>query len=180
MPGAFLAGWYAIEAYRVAGALGFPLDDSWIHAQCTRNIAIGQGFTYTGGQWVSGSTAPAWTVVLAAGYVVVRNIIAAAYLLGLIFQAIAGYYGFRLAEWLGAPRGVAALAGATVALTPVMTWGAVSGMEVPLAAELVLAGVYHHFRLRNAEGWRRHIGIALLGASALARPESLAIVAVVL
>jgi hypothetical protein len=53
-------------------------------------------------------------------------------------------------------------------------------MEVPLAAALVLAGVYHHFRLRNAESWRRHIGIALLGASALARPESLAIVAVVL
>jgi hypothetical protein len=180
LPGALLAAWYAIDAYRLIGTLGFPLDDSWIHAQFARNIATGHGFTYTGGEWVSGSTAPAWTLILAAGYAVLRNIIAAAYLLGMIGQGVAGYYGFRIAELFGSPRPVAALAGTTVALAPVMTWGAVSGMEVPLSAALVLAGVYHHFRFRHAESWRRHIGMALLGASALARPENLAVVAVVL
>jgi arabinofuranosyltransferase len=180
LPGAILAALFAVEAYRLIGSLGFPLDDSWIHAQFARNVATGHGFTFTGGQWVSGSTAPAWTIGLAAGYLILRNIVAAAYVLGLICQLAAGYYGFRIAELFGSPRPVAALAGTVVGVTPVITWGAVSDMEVPLAATLVLAGLYHHFRLRAERGWRRHAGMALLGASALARPESLAVVVVVL
>jgi hypothetical protein len=179
IPGAVLAAWYATDAFRVTGAIGFPLDDSWIHAQFARNIATGRGFTYTGGQWVSGSTAPAWTLLLAAGYLITRHIVSAAFVLGVVCQGFAAYYALRLAERLGASRVAAALAGALVGVTPVLVWGAVSGMEVPLAAALALAGIYHHFSGRDAPGMRRHAGAALLGASALARPESLAIAGVV-
>lgn len=179
LPGAALAAWYAFEAYRLSGTSGFPLDDSWIHAQFARNIATGRGFTYTGGEWVSGSTAPAWTLLLAVGYFFTRNIIVAAIALGLMCQAAVGWYALRLAELAGAPRPLAVLAGLCAGVTQAIVWGAVSGMEVPLASALVLAGMYYHFRWREERGVRTHAGSALLGVSALARPENLAIAGVV-
>src|SRR5207249_2556866 len=51
---------------RIAGAAGFPLDDSWIHLQFARNIAEGAGFSYNPGVPVAGSTAPLWTLLFAA------------------------------------------------------------------------------------------------------------------
>ena len=180
LPGTLFAIWYAYGAYRLAGTLGFPLDDSWIHAQFARNVATGLGFTYTGGQWVSGSTAPAWTLLLAAGFFVTRDAVASALLMGIVTQFISGLYAARLAHLLGTPLLPALLAGTFVVIMPAVTWGAVSGMEVPLATALVLAGVYHHFAGRHAEGPRRYLGAALLGASALARPENLVIAGLVL
>jgi len=179
-PGACLAIWYIVRSYAVVGTLGFPLDDSWIHAQFARNLATGQGFTYTGGQWVSGSTAPGWTVLLAGAYLVLRNIVAAGFALGVLLQLVAGYYGIRLAQLFGVHPPVALMAGTLVVIIQVMAWGAVSGMEVPLAAALVLAGLYYHFHARERPGPIRHAGAFLLGASVLARPENLAVVAVLL
>ncbi|HSE93995.1 MAG TPA: hypothetical protein VLF19_11870, partial [Methylomirabilota bacterium] len=49
---------------RIAGAAGFPLDDSWIHLHFARNLAEGAGFSYNPGVPVAGSTAPLWTVLL--------------------------------------------------------------------------------------------------------------------
>ena len=179
VPGIVASVWYLASAYRSSGALGFPLDDSWIHAQFARNLATGHGFTYTGSDWVAGSTAPAWTVLLAAGYFVLRNIVSAAVVWGTLLQATAGYYAFRLTQLLDVPRGVSLLAGTLVALAPVITWGAVAGMEVNLAAALVLAGLYYHFADRRS-GRQSVRGAALLGTSVLARPENLALVAIVL
>ena len=180
LPGLLLAGLYEFDAHTAAGVLGFPLDDSWIHAQFARNLATGRGFTYTGGQWVSGSTAPAWTILLALGYAITRNVVIASVVLGGLCQIAAGYYAVRLTELFGTPRSVACLAGTLTVVTPVVAWGAVSGMEVPLAGALVLAGLYHYFRVRDLDGMGRYAGLAVLGASALARPESLAVVGVVL
>src|SRR5215472_17141319 len=58
--------------WQIAGTLGlasFPLDDSWIHQQFARNIAEGHGFAYNPDVPVGGSTAPLWTLILAAGFV---------------------------------------------------------------------------------------------------------------
>ena len=41
-----------------------------IHAQFARNIVLGHGFSYNPGEPTSGSTAPLWTLVLAAGHLV--------------------------------------------------------------------------------------------------------------
>jgi arabinofuranosyltransferase len=180
LPGLLLAALYEYHAYTAAGVLGFPLDDAWIHAQFARNLATGHGFSYTGGQWVSGSTAPAWTILLAFGYAVVRDVVIVSIVLGGLCQIAAGYYAVRLTELFGVPRSLACLAGTLTVVTPVVVWGAVSGMEVPLAGVLVLAGLYYHFTSRDFVGMRRYVGLTVLGASALARPESLAVVAVVL
>src|SRR5436309_8543899 len=55
---------------QIAGASGFPLDDSWIHLHFARNIAEGAGFSFNPGSPIAGSTAPLWTLLLAAGAVV--------------------------------------------------------------------------------------------------------------
>jgi hypothetical protein len=51
---------------QIAGVAGFPLDDSWIHLHFARNLAEGAGFAYNPGVPVAGSTAPLWTLLLAA------------------------------------------------------------------------------------------------------------------
>jgi hypothetical protein len=178
LPGLLLAGYYDAVAFQLAGRVGFPLDDSWIHAQFARNLATGAGFTYTSGAWVSGSTAPLWTVLLAAAYFLCRNMVVAATLLGLIMQAVTGFYAMRLAGLLGIDRLIAALAGTLAAVTPIMVWGAVSGMEVTLAAALLVAGLFHCFRVTDPARVPA-LGITLLGLASLARPESMAVVAVV-
>jgi len=40
---------FALAERRLAGAPGFPLDDSWIHLHFARNIAEGAGFAYNPG-----------------------------------------------------------------------------------------------------------------------------------
>jgi len=61
---------FVLTERRLAGAPGFPLDDSWIHLHFARNIAEGAGFAYNPGAPVAGSTAPLWTLLLALGVVV--------------------------------------------------------------------------------------------------------------
>src|SRR6185436_8717270 len=61
---------FVLTERRLAGVPGFPLDDSWIHLHFARNLAEGAGFSYNPGHAVAGSTAPLWTVLLAAAAVV--------------------------------------------------------------------------------------------------------------
>ena len=60
-------GLFTIVERAVAGVSGFPLDDSWIHLHFARNLAEGLGFAYNPGRPIAGSTAPLWTLLLAAG-----------------------------------------------------------------------------------------------------------------
>src|SRR5439155_461282 len=61
---------FVAREWQVAGAPGFPLDDSWIHLHFARNLAAGAGFAYNPGIPVAGSTAPLWTVLLGVGALV--------------------------------------------------------------------------------------------------------------
>src|SRR5438105_13548044 len=51
---------FIVRERQVAGAPGFPLDDSWIHLHFARNLAAGAGFSYNPGVPIAGSTAPLW------------------------------------------------------------------------------------------------------------------------
>lgn len=169
---AVLLAVYQSSAFIQAHALGFPLDDAWIHAQFARNLASGLGFTYTAGQWVSGSTAPAWTLLVAAGYFLIPNAVIAGMTIGIALAAASVLAASRLATAMTGDRRAGVIAAVVTALTPITAWGALSGMEVPLSNFLVLGGaaslIEAHERGRSPQR-----GLALLALSCLARPENL-------
>jgi arabinofuranosyltransferase len=175
--GLLIAAYYEWHAQQVVPA-GFPLDDAWIHAQFARNLATGHGFSYTGDRWVSGSTAPIWTIVLALGYLLLPNIVIVAKVLGLLFQAGTAVVAARFGMWLTESKLVGFAAGMLAAVAPIMVWGAMSGMEVPMAAFLVLLGIDRHLRAPSGTG--AVCGAFWLALACLARPECLIILALAL
>ena len=124
---------YLLREHAIAGAAGLPLDDPWIHLHFARNIAEGAGFSYNPGTPVAGSTAPLWTLLLAA-----------------------------------------TVAGVALVWAGPVAWGALSGMEVSLAALLVAAALLAHARDRT---WWTGVLAAL---AVLARPEAALLVPLLL
>jgi len=162
-------GVFLARTRQLAGELGveaFPLDDSWIHMQFARNLAEGRGFSYNPGVPVSGSTAPLWTLALGGAFAVLGSHPVLAKVLGIGATLGTAWLAGRLALAWTDRVAAALLASGLVALTGPMVWGALSGMEVALAALLVTAALLLHARGRaGAAG-------AALGAAALARPEA--------
>ena len=150
----------------IAGAAGFPLDDSWIHLHFARNLAEGAGFAYNPGTPVAGSTAPLWTLLLAAGAWIVGASLAMAKTLGVAAAIAAALLLRRAALAWGAGRAAALAAAIALLWSGPFAWGALSGMEVTLAALLVTAAVF-------ALAHERLALTALAGGlAALARPEA--------
>jgi hypothetical protein len=150
----------------IAGSAGFPLDDSWIHLHFARNLAEGAGFAYNPGVPVAGSTAPLWTLLLAAGARVAGASMIMTKTLG-VAAAVAAALLLRRAALAGGASPGAALVGAIALLwSGPFAWGALSGMEVTLAALLVTAAMLALARER--------IVLAALagGLATLARPEA--------
>jgi hypothetical protein len=158
---------FVLAERRLAGAVGFPLDDSWIHLHFARNIAEGAGFVYNPGVAVAGSTAPLWTLLLGLGAALFGASLTVVKTIGVMAAVTAAVVVRRAALALGA-SGLGALAAAVgFTWTGAIAWGALSGMEVTLAALLVAASLLAHARGRDA--WT-----ALWAALAvLARPEAI-------
>ncbi len=150
----------------VVGGAGFPLDDSWIHLHFARNLAEGAGFAYNPGRPVAGSTAPLWTLLLAAAVLVGDASLATAKVLGVACALGAAILTRRAAQAWGAPPGVAVVAGVALLWAGPIAWGALSGMEVTLAALLVAAALLAHAAER---AW---LTAALAGLAVTARPEA--------
>ncbi|HEY7203157.1 MAG TPA: hypothetical protein VIA61_02600 [Methylomirabilota bacterium] len=171
-PAAALAAGVALFLLRtreIAGPVGlaaFPLDDSWIHLQFARNLAEGHGFAYNPGVPVSGSTAPLWTLALGGLFALFGSHPVLAKVLGFAAALGAAWLAGRLALIWTERRGLAQLAAILTALAGPMIWGALSGMEVTLAALLVTAAL-----VLNAHGRVVPAAIALALAT-VARPES--------
>jgi len=160
---------FALTERRIAGPVAlssFPLDDSWIHLHFARNLAEGYGFAYNPGVPVAGSTAPLWTIVLAGAFVLFGSEPVWAKAIGVAATVATALMTRRLAwEWTQS-RGLALLAGVLTALAGPLVWGALSGMEVSLAALLVAAALVRH---AAADDWGTAV---LLGLGTLARPEA--------
>ncbi len=173
---ALALGLYWLRQWQIAGTAGlssFPLDDSWIHLRLARNLAEGHGFSYNPGVPVAGSTAPLWTLLLAGGFALLGSHpflakaagILAALATALLVRGLAGRWTGN--RWLGL------LAGAITAIAGPLVWGALSGMEVSLAALLVTAALLSH---TDGREWTTAV---LLGLAALARPEAVLLVPLV-
>jgi hypothetical protein len=169
---------FTIRERLVAGTAGFPLDDSWIHLHFARNVAEGHGFAYNPGHWVAGSTAPLWTLLLAAGALLAGASVLMAKAVGFGCTLAAALLTRRAALAWGATPNTALAAAVALLWTGALAWGALSGMEVTLAALLVAAAVlahaHHHVILTAvlaslAVAARPEAGL-LLPLLALARP----------
>jgi hypothetical protein len=150
----------------VAGVAGFPLDDSWIHLHFARNLAEGGGFAYNPGRPMAGSTAPLWTLLLGAGAALAGATVWMAKVLGIACALGAAMLTRRAAQAWGAPPLVATVAGVALLLTGPIAWGALSGMEVTLAALLVAGTLAAHAADRT---W---LAATLAGLAVTARPEA--------
>jgi len=151
---------------RIAGAAGFPLDDSWIHLRFADNLAAGRGFGLNPGAPVAGSTAPLWTLALAVGRLLGLPGLVVAKALGLACYGATALVTRRLARAAGLAPGMALAAGLGAVGLGRLAWGALSGMEVPLATLLVATAGLLVVRARSLGA------AACLGLATLARPEA--------
>ena len=151
---------------RIAGAPGLPLDDSWIHLRLAQNLATGGGFGINRGEPVPASTAPLWSVTLAGLLALGVPGLVAAKTLGLACWLGTGLVTRRLAGAVGLAAGAAWAAGLAALLLSRLVWGALSGMEVPLAALAVAGGAWAIATDRPG------LGAGALGLATLARPEA--------
>ena len=135
---------FVVREWQIAGTAGFPLDDSWIHLHFARNLAAGAGFSYNPGTPVAGSTAPLWTLLLGAGAFVAAPSLAMAKAVGIIATVGAAFLTRRAALAWGARSEVALVTAIALVWMGPITWGALSGMEVSLAALLVAAALLAH------------------------------------
>ncbi len=178
----------ASELYVFSGSLALPLDDGWIHLQFARNLAAGEGLAYNpaaetagptagaaGGGWISGSTAPLWTALLALAFLLPGDPLIWAKALGAACFLGTVVATDRLAAELGLTRGPRLLAAVLTAASHWLVWSALSGMEIALFSFLSVWGIVLHLRERAARAGaappRVPASFTVFAASALARPE---------
>lgn len=159
--------------YAVLGYLGFPLDDSWIHAQFARNLVAGYGFSYNPGEPMSGSTSILWTLLVAFGYLFYMNPIYPTLVIAIILHFAAGWMTYLLAQLISGNKWVGVAAGITCVLTPRLVAGAVMGLEVPLYVFLTAASLYLYLKFRLYDDHRQYYATAVMALAALSRPELL-------
>ena len=160
-----------------AWRVGFPLDDAWIHMVYGLALRNEGALAYNAGTPATGCTSPLW-----AGFVALAHLLSGARepsmavvvvvkWIGILLHAICAFLATKLArECLGRSpdRSLFALsAGLLVALFPIGAFGAVSGMETPLASALLLASFLAASRARPA------LTGFLIGIATSARPECL-------
>jgi hypothetical protein len=160
---------------------GFPLDDAWIHQTYARNLASSGQMAFIPGVPSAGSTSPAWTALLAMGYLLQVDHLRWAYTLGwfLLWGAAAlTWAGFR--TLFSSKTSWALAAGVVAALEWHLVWAAGSGMETLLQADLVLIVLVSLLWLEKAEcekhpatrgPWPWLLVGVVIGLSAWVRPD---------
>ena len=172
--------WFLFAEVKVAGHLGYSLDDSWIYATFARNLATGHGYSFNPGEVTGGATGPLYVGILALLYMVFGDVVLPAKVLGAICLIGAGLLVFRSVERLApGDRTKPILAGVLTALSPSLLWGSLSGMEIPVYLLLACLGLYAYVSGRwtlavlfwSFGVWARPDGIFLLLVSLLAPPR---------
>ncbi len=168
-----------LAALMLPGPADFALDDAWIHLAYAKSLRLGEGASYNPGDGELGFSSPLYMVLLAV-WPIAGDPVRPVQLLGVLLHALTAWIAAQLAIDLARPRAtlerplpvlsVALLAGVLTAAAPTLVQASVSGMEVALAAALVLAVAW-------AMLGGHTLAAGLLGALAVAaRPEALGFV----
>ena len=171
--------WYAAPALAAFAArvLTGPhaIDDAYITFRYARNLAEGVGLVYNPGEWVLGTTAPLWALILAAGY---RLGLTDLPLLATVISALCDAASVALIVHLSLRTGWrpvgAAVVGFAWALNPMSVAFATGGMETSLFVLLSLA-----ILSLTASGKRLVFAGALAGIATFVRPEGALLAATV-
>ena len=146
-----------------------PLDDAWIHFIYARSLGTTLRLDYNPGQSETGFTSMLWVVLLAPFMLLRIPPPIAAKILGLAaLVGLAWYLYLLLKRYF--PRFVAAGAALIVTTAPVMTYSALSGMEVTVYAMCMAAAAFYFIESR----YKACAGFC--AATALARPDGLVFV----
>jgi len=147
---------------------GYPLDDAWIHQTYARNFGLHGLMAFSPGQPSTGSSSFAWTVLLAAGYLMKIPFFIWTYLWGSIFAIATAYTAARLSQTYFGDFRNAVMVGVICILEWHLAWAAVSGMEIGLFTFLTLL----FFLLLN-RGRSPFLLGGLTGLIVLVRPEGI-------
>ncbi|MEO6939048.1 MAG: hypothetical protein ABI444_02760 [Candidatus Kapaibacterium sp.] len=151
--------------------VGAPLDDVYIHCRFAQNLLRGEGFAFNPGHPLSADTSPLWVVLIAIGGLVTSHLEVVAVALSAIFYLLISPGVYRTARDLfGLGERWSFVAGLVTVICSRLLWSAASGMEVTLAALLMLLVVEEHIRGIGKGAIRPREGV-LLGLGFLVRPE---------
>jgi arabinofuranosyltransferase len=144
-----------------------PIDDAFITFRYARNFAEGVGLVYNSGEWVLGTTAPLWAIILGSGYRIgFTDLPWLATVLSALCDAASAALLAQLSLRIGWKPIGAALVGIAWALNPMSIAFATGGMETSvfvLAALTALA--------LAARGSHLSVAAGLAGVATLVRPE---------
>jgi hypothetical protein len=172
-----LAFFYRHEVAALGEPQAFPLDDAWIHAQYGLNLAQGHPFQYVPGTFSSGSTSPLWSLLVGLGLLLVDNAVWVGQVAGVACTVAVMVLVVVLGRQLQLRGPLLVAAPILVAAQWRMTWAALSGMEIPLFAALLLLTLSVHLRERtHGTPWRTGM---LVGVLFWTRPEGLVLGALV-
>jgi len=153
--------------------LGFPLDDAWIHQVYARNLGTHGTMSFVANQPSSGSTAPAWSLLLALGYVFKVPPTYWAYFCGSLFAVMSAWLAALINEQYFGWSLRSVLVGVLCLLEWHLAWAALSGMEITLFIFVSLLFFY----LLNRDTHSVWMGL-LTGLAFLVRPEAFLLVGV--
>lgn len=176
-----------VAAAASMNAVGFPLDDAWIHQTYARNLALHGEWAFVRGVPSSASTSPLYTVLLSIGYLLGVDFYVWAFALGAMALAATGKLAASVSERMypTIPH-VGIWTGLSVVTTWHLIWAAASGMETLVFSALSLSMVWLAWCKQEAftayVTLRQHFsGGMLLGIVSalltLARPEGVGLVA---
>ena len=174
---ALLAVLFYLIVSKLIFAIGFPLDDTWIHLTYARNLAEHGEWAFQLGQRSAGSTAPFWTVLLSIGFLLQLAPYVWTYLLGWVLLTLLAVCAEQIARNLVAVyRSRVPWAGLFFVFAWHLTWSAVSGMETLLHSLLILV-VLGALLTRS----RRYLEMGVLaGLSIWVRPDGLTLLGPIL
>jgi hypothetical protein len=147
---------------------GFPLDDAWIHQTYARNLGLHGIMAFSPGEPSTGSTSPAWTVLLAAGYLLQVPFFSWAYIWGSIFAVATAYTAAHLSHDYFGDFKRAVIVAIICIIEWHLAWAALSGMEISLFIFLTLLT----FLSLHRDAPPYLIGL-LIGLTFLVRPEGI-------
>lgn len=151
-------------------AIGFPLDDSWIHQTYARNLAQHGEWSFRLGIPSAGSTSPLWSVLLSIGFLINLAPYIWSYFLGIIILfSLAVLCEWTVRKLVNSYNPKFPWVGIFIALEWHLAWAAISGMETLLHG-LIVATVLILLMTNSP----RYLTLGLLaGLSVWIRPDGL-------